>query len=354
VDGLRDLGWDAAWEAAFAPHGRCGLTPGRVVRADRGSELVATGRTVLRARPATRLMRTAGGAPDLPAVGDWVAVRTGDLDVALIDAVLPRRGAITRGAPGGVSGVQVLAANVDAVLVVHPTAAAPNTRRIERELVLAWESGATPVVVLTKTDRCPDPAAVRAAVAAVAPGVEIVQVDARDPGCAAMLAGHVAGGRTAVLIGPSGAGKSTLANALCGEDRQAVGAVREHDLRGRHTTVARELIVLPGGGILIDTPGLRELGMTGADDEGIDAVFPDVEALAARCRFRDCTHRDEPGCAVRAAVDDGTLPPERLDAFLTLVRESAAAAERADARLAKHRGREISRAVRQHKRLHPR
>ena len=275
-DGLRELGWNERWEALFAPHASEGVEPGRVVRADRGSVLVAMGSGAVRAAPATHLLKAARGAEDLPAVGDWVAVLTdAGVDVPPIEAVLHRSGAITRGDPGSGSDVQVLAANVDTVFVVHPIARDPNLRRIERELTLAWDSGAVPVVVLTKADLSVDVEGARAAVESVALGVDVLAVNALDAESAEPLRSHLAGHRTAVLLGPSGAGKSTLANALAGRERQATAEVRAGDQRGRHTTVTRELIAIPGGGVLIDTPGLRALGLTGSE-EGIASTFSDV------------------------------------------------------------------------------
>jgi ribosome biogenesis GTPase len=332
-DALRALGWNEHWQALFASIGRDDLTPARVVRSDRGSVLVAGQRGVLRAKPATRLVKAAAGAADLPAVGDWVALADdASLDVALVEAVLHRRGAIARGEPGRGSDVQVLAANVDVVFVVHPIAEPPNLRRIERELSLAWDSGAVPVVVLTKADLSADPARACAAVEAIAIGVDVLAINALERDGADPLRTYLAGPRTAVLLGPSGAGKSTLVNALLGERRQATGAVREADQRGRHTTVARELVALPGGGVLIDTPGLRALGLTGSE-EGIAATFAEIEELAEACRFRDCAHVDEPGCAVRAAIEAGALPPDRLAGYHKLLREAEVAAARSDARL---------------------
>ena len=329
---LRDLGWNERWQALFEPHAASGLVPARVIRTDRGSALVATEDGVVRAAPAARLLKGAAGAEDLPAVGDWVAVLAEDgMEAPLVEALLDRAGAITRGDPGTGSDVQVLAANVDVVFVVHPIAQPPNLRRIERELTMAWDSGAVPVVVLTKVDLAPDPDGARAAVESVALGVDVVAVNALAGETVAPLLDHVAGHRTVVLIGPSGAGKSTLANALVGEQRQATGEVRAGDQRGRHTTVARELIALPGGGVLIDTPGLRALGLTGSE-EGIASTFSDIERLAEGCRFRDCTHVDEPGCAVCAAVESDELPADRLASYQKLLREAAVAAARTDAR----------------------
>jgi ribosome biogenesis GTPase len=329
---LADLGCSPRWQALFEPHAREGLVLARVVRGDRGSALVATERGVFRAKPATRLLKSAAGAADLPAVGDWVALLAPeDLDVPLIEAVLERASAITRGDAGRGADLQVLAANVDTVFVVHPIADGPNLRRIERELSLAWLAGSVPVVVLTKADLAADPEGARVAVEAVAPGADVLLVNAlAGDGCEPLLR-HLDGRRTAVLIGPSGAGKSTLVNALLGEQRQATRTVRVQDGRGRHTTVTRELIPARGG-VLIDTPGLRALGLTGSE-EGIASAFSELEALAASCRFRDCTHHDEPGCAVAAAVAAGTLPPERLASYHKLLREAEVAAMKSDARL---------------------
>ncbi len=302
-----------------------------MVRSDRGNELVATAREVVRAQWSARL-RKAAGAGERPAVGDWVAVDESEsLEVPLIEAVLERASAVTRGDPGKTSEVQVLAANVDHVFVIHPVAEAPNLRRLERELSVAWDSGAVPVVVLAKADLSADAGAARAAVEAVAPGTDVLVTSAlAGDGVEALLA-YITDHRTAVLIGPSGAGKSTLINALLGEQRQATREVRLSDGRGRHTTVARELVQLPGGGLLIDTPGLRALQL-GGSEEGISSAFPDVEELAGSCRFRDCTHREEPGCAVCAAVEEGSLPAERLASYHKLRREAQVAAAKSDGR----------------------
>ncbi len=329
---LEDLGYSDHWRALFAPYEARGLEPARVVRSARGGSIVTTAAGPRRAKPSAALLRSAGEA-GLPAVGDWVAVLAGDdLDVPLVEAVLERSGAIARGDPGENSGPQVLAANVDVVFVVHSIAAAPNLRRIERELSLAWESDAVPVVVLTKADLSVAPEETLADVLAVALGVEVLVTSApTGAGLEALLAA-VGPRRTAALIGPSGAGKSTLVNALLGEERQATREVRVADGRGRHTTVDRELIRLANGSLIVDTPGLRSLGLTGGE-EGIAAVFADVEAAAAGCRFRDCAHDGEPGCAVAAAVEAGTMPAERLGSYQKLVREARVAAMKTDARL---------------------
>ncbi len=284
-------------------------------------------------KPSARLLKSVSGAAELPAVGDWVAVLVSDgLDAPLIEAVLERASAITRGDPGKTSDVQVLAANIDTVFVVHPIADPPNLRRIERELSVAWDSGAVPVVVLTKADLSADPDAARAAVEAVAIEADVLVMNALAGDGIEPILAYISDHRTAVLVGPSGAGKSTLINSLLGEQRQATREVRVSDGRGMHTTVARELIQMPNGGVLIDTPGLRAFGLTGSE-EGIISVFPEIDEASRSCHFRDCTHSDEPGCAVLAAVESGALPPERLASYHKLMGEAHLAATKTDARL---------------------
>lgn len=327
---LRPLGYSPHWQALFSQFDGPSTYPARIVRSDRGSALIATPDGMRRAKPSTALVKAARGAVDLPTVGDWVAVHAPDgIDVALIEAVLPRTSAITRGDPGEPSTVQLLAANVDTVFLVHPIDTEPNLRRIERELSLVWDSGAVPVIVLTKADASAAPDAARLAVEAVAIGCDVLVTSAVTGLGVDALTRYVEGGKTAVLLGPSGAGKSTLTNALVGEQRQETAEVRVSDHRGRHTTVARELISLPGGGILIDTPGLRTLALTGSD-EGIATTFSEIEEAAHTCRFRDCTHHDEPGCAVRAAVESGNLPAERLVSYHKLLREAEVVAMKTD------------------------
>lgn len=333
IHALEAIGYSPRWRALFEPHLARGLTPARVIRSDRGSALIAMSAGVVRAKLSARLRKSVGGSADLPAVGDWVAVLAPEgIDSPLIEIVLERASAITRGEAGKTSDVQMLAANIDTVFVVHPIAGPPNLRRIERELSVAWESGAVPVVVLTKADLSADPEAARRAVESVAPGADVLAMNALTGEGVAPLLAYVSGHRTAVLIGPSGAGKSTLVNALLGEQRQATREVRVSDGRGRHATAARELIQMPGGGVLIDTPGLRELGLTGSE-EGIAATFPDIELASRSCRFRDCAHTDEPGCAVRTAVESGALPRERLASYHKLVREAHVATKKTDVRV---------------------
>jgi len=348
---LSELGWSPHWEALYEAHAGDDSRPGRVVRVDRGSSLVATADGVLRARTSARLLKSGDG---MPVVGDWVQLLSpADLDVPLVDFVLERRSAITRGDSGKTSGTQVLAANIDVVFVVHPIDEDPNLRRIERELALAWGSGALPVVVLTKSDLAEDPDETLATVESTLVGVDVFLVNAQSAESARQLLPHLSGNSTGVLIGPSGAGKSTLINSMLGEGRQATGDVREVDGKGRHTTVARELIQLPGQGIIIDTPGLRAVALTGSD-EGIALAFPDIEEIAAGCRFRDCRHDQETGCAVKMAVESGALPGERLISYHKLIREAEVAAMKSDANARaaeKRKGKILAKGIREfHKR----
>ena len=330
---LQALGYSQRWASLFELFATQGMTPARVVRTSRGSAVVATSEGVVRARLAATLSKVGSAAMDRPVVGDWVAVATPEgPDSPFIEAVLERASAVSRSDPGQTSEVQVLAANIDTVFVVHPIDEPPNLRRIERELSAAWDSGAVPVVVLTKEDLSADPVATLAAVEGVAPDTDVVLANGRDPQDAKQLLSYLSGHRTAVLVGPSGAGKSTLINALLGEERQATREVRVSDGRGRHTTVSRQLFRMPGGGLLIDTPGLRAFGLTGSP-EGIASAFPDVEEAASRCRFRDCTHDAEPGCAVRAAVESGALSAERLASYHKLVGEAQSASTKVESRL---------------------
>jgi ribosome biogenesis GTPase / thiamine phosphate phosphatase len=336
---LELLGWDGAFADQFAPWAASGHRPGRVLAAHRGGDLVATAHGELRAQVTGRLRHLAGpGVAGLPAVGDWVAVRDGR-----IQAVLPRRTALTRRAPGSAAIEQVLAANVDLVVVVVAPGRDANPRRVERLLALAWESGAQPVVALGRADLCPDygtdPATELAGLAAVAPGVRTLALSCFTGQGVDQIAAMLTPGRTAVLLGSSGVGKSTLVNRLAGRDLLATGELSDHG-RGRHTTTTRQLVVLVGGGLVIDTPGLRELGLW-RSDAGTAAAFGDVEALAAGCRFTDCRHRTEPGCAVLAALEDGRLAADRFAAWEKLQRELEWVRRRADPLAAAARRRQV-------------
>ena len=328
---LHHLGWNAHFENLFVPHRSRGLEPARVSREDRGRYGILDERGARSAELAGRLRHEARTRAELPAVGDWVALRPGAASSGVIDAVLPRASAFTRKLAGETTEEQVVAANVDVVFLVSGLDADFNPRRIERYLAAAWESGAEPVVVLNKADLAHDLESRLAEVAAVAPGAAVVPLSALGGQGLETLEPWLRPGRTVALLGSSGVGKSTLVNALLGEARQETGGVREDDSRGRHTTTHRELVPLPGGAVLLDTPGMRELQLWG-DESGLDGAFPEITELAERCRFRDCGHEGEPGCAVLGAVGDGTLGADRLESWRKLQRELRWLASRQDAR----------------------
>ncbi|MGW4464192.1 ribosome small subunit-dependent GTPase A [Micromonospora sp. NPDC004704] len=329
---LASLGWDAALHSAYSRHDD--LRPGRVVRVDRGVCTVLCADGTYRASLAGAVLAGAAADPArLPCAGDWVLVRVWPDDRATAEAVLPRRTAIVRRTAGKAATGQVLAANLDAAAVVEPMHPTPDMARIERLLALAWGSGAEPMVVLTKCDLVPDPAAVAAQVAEVAPGVRVLAVSAQTGAGLSDLRPQVAYGRTLALLGPSGAGKSTLVNALAGTTVMVTQGIRGVDGKGRHTTTHRALIPIPGGGAVLDTPGIRAVGLLDAAG-GLDHAFADVAELAAACRFDDCAHQVEPGCAVRAALEDGGLTPRRWESWCKLQREVAFETRRRDARLA--------------------
>ena len=323
---LREWGWDEEWAAAFMPHAAAGLQPARVVRQDRGAWEIQTEAGV-RSAEATGRFRLAleSGEAELPAVGDWVAVDPRPTcDRAGIVATLPRRTCLSRQAIGRATREQVLAANVDVVFLVSALDAGRgfNLPRLERSLALVRASGAEAVVALNKADLCDDVAGRVREAQSAAVDAPVTAVSATEGWGVDELHSWLDGGRTGVLLGPSGVGKSALANALLGEARQATGPVREEDARGRHTTTRRELFRLPSGGLLIDTAGLREFQPWDAAGD-LDAVFPEVAELAAKCRFRDCRHEGEPGCAVQLALGDGSLDARRFEHYLRLKREQA-------------------------------
>jgi ribosome biogenesis GTPase / thiamine phosphate phosphatase len=324
-------GWDSGWAADFAPHAAQGLIPGRVVRVDRGQCDVATAEGVIRAD-------TAFVTPHDPlrvvCTGDWAAVDPEGADPRYVRACLPRRTAFARSASSKRSEGQILAANVDHAVITVSLAVELDLGRIERFLALAWESGAQPTVVLSKADLVPDPVGLSYLVEdveTVAPGVQVLPVSSATGEGVDVLAATIAGGTT-VLLGVSGAGKSTLANTLVGEDVMDVRAARDVDGKGRHTTTTRNLFVLPGGGVLIDTPGLRGVGLWDAET-GVGQVFSEIEELAGDCRFHDCAHESEPGCAVTAAIEDGSLPVRRLESYRKLIRENRRIVAKTDARV---------------------
>ncbi|GEB56339.1 ribosome small subunit-dependent GTPase A [Streptomyces gardneri] len=325
-------GWDAGWAEAFAPYAAQGLLPGRVVRVDRGQCDIATPEGIVRAD-------TAFVTPHDPlrvvCTGDWAAVDPeGVSDPRYVRTLLPRRTAFARSTSSQRSEGQILAANVDHAVITVSLAVELDLGRIERFLALAWESGAQPTIVLSKADLVPDPVGLSYLVEdveTVAPGVQVVPLSSETGEGIDVLSAVVAGGTT-VLLGVSGAGKSTLANALVGADVMTVQAARDIDGKGRHTTTTRNLFVLPGGGVLIDTPGLRGVGLWDAET-GVGQVFSEIEELSAECRFHDCAHESEPGCAVAAAIEDGSLPVRRLESYRKLLRENQRIVAKTDARV---------------------
>lgn len=328
---LERLGFTDRERALFATLAEEGLEPARIARVDRGMPLAATERGLERVEPAIHLVKNADSADNRVVVGDWVALaRPEGHEMPIIEAILPRKSAFGRRDPGEETGEQVLIANIDTVFVVQSLSGnGLNVRRLERELVVAWESGAQPVVVLTKADLVDDIDAPRQHAEEVAFGVDVLVESAVTGVGIDEIRKRIPAGTTAALLGGSGVGKSTMINRLVGDDIQATRAVRAGDDKGRHTTVAREIVTMPGGGVIIDTPGMRGLGLWDAED-GMEAAFPDIQALSEHCRFRDCAHENEPGCAVLAAVEEGELPARRLESYHRLTAEMDELARRRD------------------------
>jgi ribosome biogenesis GTPase len=347
---LVPLGWSSFFTHYFESLAKQGLVPARIVREDRQLYTVLCEAGELMAEVSGRMRHEARSRSDWPAVGDWVAIqpRTAE-QKATIHALLPRRSRISRKVAGERTEEQVVAANVDTVFLVSGLDGDFNLRRIERALAMAWESGVNPVIVLNKADVAPRLEQQVAAAERIAMGVPVHVVSAETGMGLEAMAAYVGPGQTAVLVGSSGVGKSSLINRLLDSERQKVYAVREDDSRGRHTTTRRELLFLPDGGMIIDSPGIRELQLWGGEEgnggEGLAEMFEDIEALAAQCRFHDCQHEREPGCAIRAALEAGQLDPGRLKSYAKMQKELTFLARRVDERAraeAKERSKRLS------------
>jgi ribosome biogenesis GTPase len=343
------LGWNPYWESVFEPFRADGRVPARVVCEHRDAYDVCCSRGELRSEVSGKFRYGARSRSDLPAVGDWVAISARPEEgAATIHAVLPRKSKFSRKAAGARTEEQVLAANVDAAFLVSGLDGDFNVRRIERYLTLAWEGGVNPVIVLNKADLREDIEGCLMETESVAFGVPVLAVSAVDRRGIEDLRGRLGPGLTGAFLGSSGVGKSSLINALLGEERQLVQAVRADDSRGRHTTTQRELILVPNGGVVIDTPGLRELQLW-TDEESLKRSFEDVEAFITQCRFSDCRHQSEPGCAVRAAIEEGALDAARYRSYQKLQRELRHVARKQDQKarlLEKEKWKKISRELR--------
>ncbi|MCS7090057.1 MAG: ribosome small subunit-dependent GTPase A [Verrucomicrobiota bacterium] len=319
---LADLGWDASWEAAFESYRQAGLKPARVIGQEKHRYRLLAESGELDAQVPGRTVRRAQSEADLPKVGDWVAYRPQEpvRSAGLIEAVLNRRTKLARKVPGREAEEQVLVTNVDVAFVVQALDQTFNPRLLERMLLMALEGGVTPVVILNKADLCTHPAERLAEARRRAGEAAVILTSARSGQGIQQVKQLLPRGRTGVFIGPSGVGKSSLINQLYGAEIQPTAEVRERDHKGRHTTTWRELILLPDGGLVIDTPGMREFHLWMAG-EGLREAFPDIELVALRCRFRDCRHETEPGCAVREAVAAGDLDPDRVVSYKKLRQE---------------------------------
>ncbi|WP_123041604.1 ribosome small subunit-dependent GTPase A [Cohnella candidum] len=322
---LQNYGWNGHWESLWQQKefaANANLRPARVTAQFSHAYRVVTETGERLAEVTGKFEFRASAKSEFPAVGDWVAAELSGEDRAALHAVLPRRSAMTRRAAGSRDEEQVIGTNIDYLFIVNALNEDFNLRRIERYLVMAWESGAQPVVLLTKADLCADPEEKEAQVEAIAPGVPVHAVSAAENEGKEKLLPYLQPGRTVAVTGMSGVGKSTLLNWLADEAVQRVQGIREDDARGRHTTTHRELFLLPSGALLMDTPGMRELQLWDAQD-GWQEAFSDIAELALRCRFRDCTHRSEAGCAVREALETGELDAKRYANYGKTERELA-------------------------------
>jgi ribosome biogenesis GTPase len=345
---LVDLGWNSFFENNFVALDDPALLQARVVEQSRGMYRVRGVRREYAAQIAGKIRYLAQAKGDFPAVGDWVAILPTDEDQARIEYVLPRKTKLSRKVAGRELSEQIVAANVDTVFVVSSLNREFNLRRIERHLTLVWDSGAAPVVLLNKADLCADAGAQASEVGRIAPGIPVLPLSALQGTGVEAVRNHIPQGQTVAFVGSSGVGKSTIINALLGSTSLRVKTVREGDDRGRHTTTSRQMIFLPGGGIVIDTPGMRELQLW-ESEEGLSRAFEDIAAYAENCKFRNCAHGGEPGCAVEVAILEGQLMSERLENHRKLQAELRFQQRKANPELArqeKERWKKIHKAMR--------
>ncbi|MDR7074601.1 ribosome small subunit-dependent GTPase A [Fictibacillus barbaricus] len=331
---LKSLGYNQTFEESFKEYENQSLIPGRISIEHKGLYRVLTESGELLGEITGKIRFNAEGRQDFPAVGDWVAVQAIPSEgKAYIHGILPRKSKFSRKAAGVTTDEQIVATNVDTVFLVNALNQDFNLRRLERYLLMAWESGAAPVIVLSKADLCEDIQTIMDEVESIAFGVPVFAVSSETGMGLDALSDFIKEGQTVALLGSSGVGKSTLANKLFGSEVLKTNEIREEDGKGKHTTTHRELLVLESGGILIDTPGMRELQLW-EGDSSLSQSFQDVESLAQECRFRDCTHNNEPGCAVQSAIDTGDLDEDRYNSYLKLQREMAYFARKEDQKLA--------------------
>ena len=320
---LANLGWSDTFALSFKPYAIKGYSVGRVAMVHRSQYHLFTEQGELTATLTGKFRHQTQNPSDFPAVGDWVVINAQTkTDQALVEAVLPRKSQFSRQAAGTRTEAQIVAANVDTLFLMSGLDYDFNLRRIERYLVMAWESGANPVIVLNKADICEDLVQKQIMVEDIAVGVPIITLSALEHNNLEALNPYLNQGQTVALLGSSGVGKSTLTNQLMGTDIQSTQTVRDDDSKGRHTTTSRTMLRLPSGALLIDTPGMRELQLWLTEDS-LDETFADIETLAQQCRFRDCRHQSEPGCAIQAALASGELSPKRLGSYQKLQKEQA-------------------------------